>query len=107
HDGVRSGIHGQSVHRSRSRAHVRRLWCQQVDRYSPTSRFAWTRMSAPDRNDETRRMMPEYRPIAAAALSTAAPSLALDEVGALVSRLYGISGSVKSLAGERDQNCCI
>ena len=52
-------------------------------------------------------MMAEDRPIAAAALSTAAPSLAPDEVGALVGRLYGIHGSVKSLAGERDQNCCI
>lgn len=44
---------------------------------------------------------------AAAALSTAVPSLALDEVRALVGRLYGIDGSVKPLAGERDQNCCI
>ncbi|WP_172149363.1 phosphotransferase [Pseudomonas tumuqii] len=51
-------------------------------------------------------MMSEH-PIAAAALSTAVPSLALDEVGALVGRLYGIDGSVKSLVGERDQNCCI
>jgi Ser/Thr protein kinase RdoA (MazF antagonist) len=51
-------------------------------------------------------MMSEH-PIAAAALSTAVPSLALDEVRALVSRLYGIAGSVKSLVGERDQNCCI
>jgi Ser/Thr protein kinase RdoA (MazF antagonist) len=42
-----------------------------------------------------------------AALSTAAPSLTLEEVSALVSRLYGINGSVKSLVGERDQNCCI
>ena len=42
-----------------------------------------------------------------AALSTAAPSLTLEEVGALVSRLYGIDGRVKSLVGERDQNCCI
>jgi Ser/Thr protein kinase RdoA (MazF antagonist) len=40
-------------------------------------------------------------------LSTAAPSLAPDEVGALVRRLYGIDGSVKSLVGERDQNCCV
>ncbi|WP_444634583.1 phosphotransferase [Cupriavidus oxalaticus] len=64
-------------------------------------------MPASDRDDEMRRMMPENPPIAAAALSTAAPSLVLDEVGALVSRLYGIDGSVKSLAGERDQNCCI
>jgi Ser/Thr protein kinase RdoA (MazF antagonist) len=52
-------------------------------------------------------MMPDDQPIAAAALSTAAPSLAPDEVAALVSRLYGIHGSVKPLAGERDQNCCI
>ncbi|MEO8640362.1 phosphotransferase [Pseudomonas sp.] len=51
--------------------------------------------------------MAENRPIAAAALSTAVPSLAPDEVGALVSRLYGIHGSIKSLVGERDQNCCI
>jgi hydroxylysine kinase len=52
-------------------------------------------------------MMLENRPIEAAALSTAAPSLALAEVGALVGRLYGINGSVRSLASERDQNCCI
>jgi Ser/Thr protein kinase RdoA (MazF antagonist) len=52
-------------------------------------------------------MMAENHPIAAAALSTAVPSLALDEVRALVSRLYGINGSVKPLAGERDQNCRI
>ncbi|MNE09228.1 hypothetical protein D3C80_1018990 [compost metagenome] len=45
--------------------------------------------------------------IATAALSTAAPCLTPDEVGALVSRVYGINGSVKSLVGERDQNCCI
>lgn len=51
--------------------------------------------------------MAEDRPIAAAALNTAAPSLAPDEVGGLVSRLYGVRGSVKSLAGERDQNCCV
>lgn len=47
------------------------------------------------------------RPMATAALSTAAPSLAPDEVLALVRRLYGIDGSVKSLVGERDQNCCL
>lgn len=47
------------------------------------------------------------RPMGAAALSTAVPSLALDEVRALVGRLYGIDGSVKPLAGERDQNCRI
>jgi Ser/Thr protein kinase RdoA (MazF antagonist) len=52
-------------------------------------------------------MMPDDQPIAAAALSTAAPSLAPEEVAALASRLYGIEGSVKALAGERDQNCCI
>jgi Ser/Thr protein kinase RdoA (MazF antagonist) len=52
-------------------------------------------------------MMPDDQPIAAAALSTAAPGLAPDEVAALVSRLYGIHGSVKPLAGERDQNCCV
>lgn len=51
--------------------------------------------------------MPDDQPIAAAALSTAAPSLAPDEVAGLVSRLYGIEGSVKALAGERDQNCRI
>jgi Ser/Thr protein kinase RdoA (MazF antagonist) len=51
-------------------------------------------------------MMSQNQP-AAAALSTAVPSLALDEVRALVGRLYGIDGSVKPLAGERDQNCCI
>ena len=52
-------------------------------------------------------MMLADRPIAAAALSTAAPSLALDEVADLVARLYGIDGSVAPLAGERDQNCRI
>jgi hypothetical protein len=48
--------------------------------------------------------MMSQHPIAAAALSTAVPSLALDEVRALVGRLYGIDGSVKPLVGERDQN---
>ena len=52
-------------------------------------------------------MMPMNRPIEAAALSTAAPTLALAEVGALVARLYGIEGSVEALASERDQNCRI
>lgn len=51
--------------------------------------------------------MEEGQPVAAAALSTAAPSLGPDEVAALVRRLYGLHGSVKPLAGERDQNCCI
>ena len=43
----------------------------------------------------------------AAAFSTAVPELPLDEVAALASRLYGITGSIKSLAGERDQNACV
>ncbi|MDX1527062.1 MAG: phosphotransferase [Gammaproteobacteria bacterium] len=51
--------------------------------------------------------MSEHFPIAEEALSTAVPSLALNEVGELVHRLYGITGSIKPLAGERDQNCCI
>lgn len=51
--------------------------------------------------------MAENHAIAAAALSTAVPSLAPNEVGALVSRLYGIHGNIKSLVGERDQNCRI
>ena len=51
--------------------------------------------------------MPADRPIEAAALSTAAPSLALVDVEALVARLYGIEGKAQSLASERDQNCCI
>lgn len=51
--------------------------------------------------------MATNRPMATAELSTAAPSFAPDEVGALVRRLYGIDGSVKLLVGERDQNCCL
>ncbi|MGY6563745.1 MAG: phosphotransferase [Halomonadaceae bacterium] len=51
--------------------------------------------------------MAENLAIATAALSTAVPNLAPGEVKALVCRLYGITGSVKSLAGERDQNCRI
>jgi hydroxylysine kinase len=50
---------------------------------------------------------PEVHPSETAALSTAAPDLAPAEVQALVARLYGIDGSVKSLAGERDQNCAV
>jgi hydroxylysine kinase len=42
---------------------------------------------------------------AAAALSTTAPKLSAEVVTALIRRLYGIDGSVESLAGERDQNC--
>lgn len=52
-------------------------------------------------------MMQEQLPIAAAALSTAVPDLALGEVAGLVSRLYGVTGSVRPLGGERDQNCRI
>lgn len=51
--------------------------------------------------------MAENHAISAAALSTAVPSLAPDEVSELVERLYGIRGSIKSLVGERDQNCRI
>jgi hydroxylysine kinase len=43
--------------------------------------------------------------VAAAALSTAAPAVAPAQLQALARRLYGIDGSVKALAGERDQNC--
>jgi hydroxylysine kinase len=42
---------------------------------------------------------------ATAALSTTAPNLSPEAVTVLVRRLYGIEGSVESLAGERDQNC--
>jgi Ser/Thr protein kinase RdoA (MazF antagonist) len=45
------------------------------------------------------------QPVAAAALSTAVPALPPAQLQALGRRLYGIDGSVKSLAGERDQNC--
>lgn len=41
------------------------------------------------------------------ALSTTAPDLAPEAVEALVKHLYGIEGSVKPLAGERDQNCLV
>lgn len=51
--------------------------------------------------------MVENLTLATAALSTAVPNLAPDEVSALVRRLYGIHGSIKSLVGERDQNCRI
>jgi len=43
--------------------------------------------------------------VGAAALSTDAPCLAAADVRALARGLYGIDGSVQSLAGERDQNC--
>ena len=40
-----------------------------------------------------------------AALSTAAPGLSPQEVQALARGLYGLDGSIRPLAGERDQNC--
>lgn len=52
-------------------------------------------------------MMVADRPIITAALNTAVPTLSQGEVEGLVNRLYGIQGSAKPLAGERDQNCCI
>jgi Ser/Thr protein kinase RdoA (MazF antagonist) len=52
-------------------------------------------------------MMPANSPIAQAALSTTAPSLAPDDVARLVRGLYGIDGAVAPLGGERDQNCRI
>lgn len=43
----------------------------------------------------------------AAELSTAVPGIPLSEVQSVVAKLYGIEGTVRQLAGERDQNCCI
>lgn len=40
-------------------------------------------------------------------MSTTAPALAPSVVEALVRRLYGIEGSTRPLAGERDQNCLV
>ena len=51
--------------------------------------------------------MNDNRALAAAALSTAAPSLAMTEAAALAGRLYGIHGTAPPLGGERDQNCII
>jgi hydroxylysine kinase len=42
-----------------------------------------------------------------AALNTTAPDLAPDAVKNLVRLLYGIEGSVQTLAAERDQNCLV
>jgi hydroxylysine kinase len=42
-----------------------------------------------------------------AALNTTAPNLAPDAVKNLVRLLYGIEGSVQTLAAERDQNCLV
>lgn len=54
---------------------------------------------------ETEREAQVARAPAAAALSTAAPCLAPDDVRALARRLFGVDGTVVPLAGERDQNC--
>lgn len=51
--------------------------------------------------------MRQTKASSAAAFSTAVPELPLDEIAELASRLYGITGSIKALAGERDQNACI
>lgn len=51
--------------------------------------------------------MLKVNPTDAAALSTAPPAIPLSEIPSLVARLYGIEGTVRPLAGERDQNCCI
>lgn len=64
-------------------------------------------MFSPDSHLGPQGATPEERPSEVAALSTAAPNLAPAEVQALVARLYGIDGHVKSLASERDQNCAI
>jgi Ser/Thr protein kinase RdoA (MazF antagonist) len=42
-----------------------------------------------------------------AALGTDAPCLSPEAVRALVRGLYGIDGSIRALAGERDQNCLV
>lgn len=52
-------------------------------------------------------MMNDNAAMAAAALSTAAPSLAMSEAADLAGRLYGIHGTATPLGGERDQNCTI
>lgn len=52
-------------------------------------------------------MKPEKPSVRTAALSTAAPALDLADVEALVGRLYGIEGTIRPLASERDQNCCV
>lgn len=64
-------------------------------------------MLRPDTHRGPSEAVPPQCPNDAAELSTAAPNLAPAEVQALVARLYGIDGSVKSLAGERDQNCAV
>jgi hydroxylysine kinase len=64
-------------------------------------------MFSPDSHPGPQGATPEGRSSELASLSTAAPNLTPAEVQALVARLYGIEGSVKPLAGERDQNCAI
>jgi hydroxylysine kinase len=53
------------------------------------------------------QLMEEKSPVSATASSSAVPDLALDKIAELVERLYGISGKITPLAGERDQNCRI
>jgi len=64
-------------------------------------------MLSPDSHREPADVAPPPPPNDAAELSTAVPDLAPAEVQALVARLYGIDGSIKALAGERDQNCAV
>jgi hydroxylysine kinase len=64
-------------------------------------------MFSPDSHPGPQGATPEGRSSELASLSTAAPNLASAEVQALVARLYGIDGSVKALASERDQNCAV
>ncbi len=64
-------------------------------------------MPSLDPHAGAQRAAPHGAPGEAATLSTPAPELAPAEVQALVARLYGIDGRVKSLAGERDQNCAV
>lgn len=51
--------------------------------------------------------MSMIQPFEAAALSTAAPNLSIDEVNDLVRQVYGLSGTFKPLSSERDQNFCL
>lgn len=64
-------------------------------------------MSGPTPHPKTQDVVPHGYPAEAAALSTAVPDLAPAEVQAQVAQLYGIHGSVKPLASERDQNCAV
>ena len=64
-------------------------------------------MTMRELNEEAGHIMLEAEVNDAAALSTDAPAISLPEIQARVAGLYGIEGSVRLLAGERDQNCCI